>query len=234
MIVQRRALLIVLSGALVFGGRVHAGETPLTVVTLGDSITRGIRPGVKPEETFTAYLQVELGKQGIKAMAVNVGIGGERTDQALKRFAKDVAARKPAVVTIMYGHNDCHVDKGKKESRLPIGEFRANLKRLVSEARKEGIRPILMTPPCYARSAGPDGAGDHPNVKLGQYAEACRAVAKEMDVPLVDHFAHWSRALADGVDLKEWTTDLYHPNPRGHRIMAERMTSVVVEVLRKK
>ncbi len=228
----RLALLLALLCA--WPAALRGADAPLTVVTLGDSITRGVRAGVKANETFSAYLQADLRGKGVNAQVVNAGIGGERTNQALDRLARDVLARKPAVVTIMYGHNDSHVEPGRKVPRLPAKEYRANLKALVARLRKAGIKPILMTPPCYDKSAGKDGAGDHFNVRLGEYAAICREVARQEKVPLIDHFAHWSKAEKDGADLRTWTTDLYHPNPRGHREMARVMLPVVLAQLRGK
>jgi hypothetical protein len=58
------------------------------IVVLGDSITKGVRPGVTAEETFAAVLQRRLLEQGLSYEVINRGIGGERTDQALKRLAR--------------------------------------------------------------------------------------------------------------------------------------------------
>lgn len=51
-------------------------------------------------------LQAALRKEGVQCEVTDVGIGGERRDGALKRFAKDVIDLKPKAVTIMYGTND--------------------------------------------------------------------------------------------------------------------------------
>src|SRR5262249_42351277 len=117
-------------------------QAPVKIVTLGDSITRGVRQGVKAEETFSHLLQESLRKEGINAEVVNVGVGGETTAGALARLSKAVIALKPRVVTIMYGTNDSYVDKGKKDSRLSADEYRANLRKLIDELRKAGITPI--------------------------------------------------------------------------------------------
>ena len=44
----------------------------------------------------------------------------------------------------------------------------------------------------------------------------------------------WTAAEAEakGQDLGEWTTDQCHPNPAGHRVMAESITPVLSEVLK--
>jgi len=209
-----------------------ADDTEIRIVTLGDSITRGVRAGVKPEETFAALLQDSLQKKKINARAINVGIGGERTDQALARLAKGVIALKPHVVTIMYGTNDSYVDRGQKEPRLTVTQYEENLKKIVAELGRVGVKPILMTPPRWGNKAK-NGIGENPNSRLEKYAEACRKVAKETKTPLVDHYAYWSEKAKAGVDIGSWTTDQCHPNPRGHREIVELMMPVVVKVLQR-
>ena len=209
------------------GAPANADEGQLRIVTLGDSITRGVRPGVKPDETFSARLEVMLREQGMAVEVINVGIGGERTDQALHRLDKDVIARKPAVVTIMYGTNDSYVDKGKSAPRISVEEYRANLEKLVANLRAAGIHPVLMTEPRWGRKAALNGAGENPNVLLEKYVAACRDVAKEKKVPLVDHFRIWTERDSAGVDLGTLTTDQCHPNPAGHQLIAETMRPVL-------
>ena len=43
-----------------------------------------------------------------------------------------------------------------------------------------------------------NGLGENPNVRLSPYMDACREVAAECRVPLVDHFARWSEARSKG------------------------------------
>jgi acyl-CoA thioesterase-1 len=203
-----------------------------TVVTLGDSITKGVRPGVRADETFAALLAARLKEQGVAAEVVNVGVGGERTDQALARLDRAVLSRRPGVVTVMYGTNDSYVDRGASASRIDVAAYRKNLESLVARLRAGGAEPVLMTPPRWADGASPDGLGENPNVRLEPYVRACRDVARAGRVPLVDHFADWSAAARQGTDLRAWTTDGCHPNPEGHRRMAERILPVVLGRLR--
>ena len=207
-----------------------ADEAPITIVTLGDSITKGVRSGVKPEETFAALVEADLKKQGIAARVINVGIGGERTDQALVRLDKEVLSHKPRIVTIMYGTNDSFVDKGKKEPRLTAREFRENLVAIVTKLRAAGVTPVLMTEPRWGPE-GRNGLDETPNGLLEKYVEECRSVAKDQKVPLVDHFAHWTKAESEGTKIADWTTDQCHPNPAGHQVMADLMLPVVLEAL---
>lgn len=224
------ALFVFMNPAL---GQTEKSE-PIRIITLGDSITKGVRPGVKAEETFAALLQESLKKEGIAAEVTNVGIGGERTDQALKRLQSQVIDKKPNIVTIMYGTNDSFVDKGKTTSRLTEAEYRANLKSIVEELRKAGIKPILMQPNPFGGKYSNNGVGEHPNKRLDLYVGVNREVAKEMKAPTVDHHERWSRAVKDGVDIEQWMTDSCHPNPKGHEEMAKLMLPVVIKVIRGK
>ncbi|MBX3440687.1 MAG: hypothetical protein KF861_24565, partial [Planctomycetaceae bacterium] len=203
---------------------------PFTIVTLGDSITKGVRPGVTAEETFATLIETALKNQGRTGRVVNVGLGGERTDQALARL-NDVIALQPRVVTIMYGTNDSYVDQGQSASRLTVDEYRTNLQALVSQLLLRGIEPVLMTEPRWAASAGLNGLGEHPNVRLEPFVDACRAVARELKVPLVDHFAYWTDQERGGRNLADWTTDGCHPNPAGHRELANLMLPVLTRAV---
>lgn len=207
---------------------------PVTIVTLGDSITKGVRQGVSADETFSAVLEKNLRAAGIDATVINVGVGGERTDQALTRLDEAVIARNPDLVAVMYGTNDCYVDKNKTESRLAPDAYRANLHTLVDRLRDKGIQVILMTETRYADESRPNGLGEHGNVRLTRYIEICREVARETDTPLVDNFAVWTRHNAAGDSLSGWVTDGIHPNPHGHRIIAETMQPVIVDAIRKR
>jgi lysophospholipase L1-like esterase len=205
---------------------------PVKIVALGDSITRAERAGVGPTETFAWMLGAELRSLGVNAETVNVGIGGERTDQALARLDQQVLALKPNVVTIMYGTNDSYVDIGAKAPRLTKEQYAANLRELVKRLRAAGIEPILMTPPRWGKEAR-NGANENPNVRLAEYAASCREVAKSEQAALVDHFAAWTEAESKGEDIAGWTTDQCHPNPRGQRILTDTLLPVVLAALKK-
>jgi lysophospholipase L1-like esterase len=206
----------------------RAADRVVHLVTLGDSITRGQREGVKAEETFAALLGQGLSTKRRQVQVTNVGIGGEQTDQGLARLDKILALR-PQIVTIMYGTCDSHVDPGKETSRLTVDQYRANLEELIKRLRAAKVEPVLMTPPAWGAKAK-DGLGENPNGRLAPFVEACREVAKTEKVPLVDHNALWSEKQAGGFDIGTWTTDQCHPNVAGHRIMAETIAPVLKEV----
>ena len=210
--------------------RDETSRSPVRIVTLGDSITKGARRGVRTDQTFAALLERSLSAQGLAIEVANAGIGGERTDQALKRL-DDIISLKPHLVTIMYGTNDSAIDRGKNSSRLSSAKYRTNLVQIVDKLKAAGIAPVLMTEPCMGDAQRVNGIGEHPNIALETFTNHCRKVARELDVPLVDHFRYWTKQSESGIDVGQWTTDQCHPNPEGHRQIAVRMLPTVAFAL---
>ncbi|MGD9646191.1 MAG: GDSL-type esterase/lipase family protein [Pirellulales bacterium] len=235
--VCRRPLLFLLMlwAPLVVSADEPSTNKPTTIVALGDSITRGTRPGVTAEQTFAHLLEKKLIDSGRDVRVVNQGVGGETTAGALARLDRDVLPVHPQIVVIMYGTNDCWVDAGKQASRLSVEDYERNLTELVRRVRAAGAEPILMTEPCYAAKSPANGLGEHGNVRLELFMAYCLGVAARHDVDFVDNYFDWFRAMQAGQSIEAWTTDGYHPNPTGHaRIAAEMFDSVADAVDRAK
>lgn len=203
------------------------------VVVLGDSITRGVRTGVGRDEIYQTLIHNMLTKPSRELEVLNQGIGGERTDQALKRLDKSVISLKPDIVTVMYGTNDSYVDIGKNKSRISADAYEQNLRQIAERLQDAGIQVVLMTEPRWGAAAKNNGVGEHPNLRLEKYLDRCRKVAQEMKLPLVDHYSHWKQQEEAGVVIGEWTTDQCHPNGTGHAELAKIMKPVLEQVLQK-
>ncbi len=202
------------------------------IVALGDSITRGARPRVTPQQTFPALTQAALREAGVRAQVHNVGIGSERTDLALQRLKQDVISQHPHLVVVMYGTNDSWVDKGKTASRLTEAEFENNLREIVRRLRAAKIGVVLMTEPKFGEKNPHNGLDEDPNRRLARYMEITRKVARETGVALVDNFARWDAAQTGGTVLQMWTTDGCHPNVTGHAEMAREIAATMLPLAR--
>ena len=202
------------------------------MITLGDSITRGARPRVTPQQTFPALTQAALREAGVRVQVHNVGIGSERTDLALQRLDRDVISQRPDIVTVMYGTNDSWVDQGKTVSRLTAAEFERNLREIVGRLHAAKIGVVLMTAPKFGEKNPRNGLDEDPNRRLAPYMELTRKVARETGVALVDHFARWDAAQASGTVLQTWTTDGCHPNVTGHDELARAIAAKVLPLTR--
>ncbi|MEX1115431.1 MAG: rhamnogalacturonan acetylesterase [Akkermansiaceae bacterium] len=171
----------------VFLTNISAGETA-RIVLVGDS-TVATRTG------WGDSLATML-KPG--AECLNMGRGGRSSKSYRKEgWWKKTIAAKPAWVLIQFGHND-QPGKGPERETDPKTTFRENLKRYVAEARDAGAKPVLVTsltrrnfnawgkidPANLEHST--DGQGAKSKDYLADYAEATRAVAAEMKLPLID------------------------------------------------
>ncbi|MFC2142596.1 GDSL-type esterase/lipase family protein [Acidobacteriota bacterium] len=209
------------------------GDSPITIVALGDSITKGVRQGVSSEHTFSSILNELLFETGVSAEVVNQGVAREQADMALARLEQNVLTLGPDYVVIMYGTNDAYIDEGNEDPRLPLEEYAQNLSELVKKCREAGAEPLLLTsPPMGKRSP----AGKYQpyvsqglNFRLADYAEACRKVALAEDVPVVDLFGEWSAQARKGTDIDRWMTDGVHPNAEGHGLIAKSLYYVLAE-----
>lgn len=94
-------------------------------------------------------------------------------------------------VLVQFGHNDQPGKPGRSTDLAT--EYPDNLRRYVAEIRAAGAHPVLVTPLTRRQFENGVLLDD-----LAPWAEATRAVARELDVPLVDLHAR-SRALVQGM-----------------------------------
>jgi len=89
-----------------------------------------------------------------------------------------------------------------------------------------------MTEPALGPEAR-NGLDEKPESSPRNFIDECRAMAKDRKLPLVDHFAHWTKAEAEGTKIADWTTDQCTPIPRPSR-HGDLMLPVVLKAIREK
>jgi lysophospholipase L1-like esterase len=124
--------------------------------------------------------------------------------KALERMRSNSAPQNQWVL-IQFGHND-QPGKPGRSTELET-EYPANLKQYVSEARTAGLKPVLVTP--LSRRSFKDG--QHVD-DLAPWALAMKAVAQELQVPLIDLHAS-SRAHVSAIGTT--AADRYAVSPPG-------------------
>jgi lysophospholipase L1-like esterase len=209
-------------------------QKTIKILTFGDSITKGVRDGVRASQTYTYYLGKILKKHGLQVQMIREGISGEDTRGALLRIQHDVIEKKPYCVTIMYGTNDAYIDVQDDENdttpRVPLMQYEKNLRIIIQKLKHNNIKPVLITPiplgNFWAANVGIYRQKER-NFLLKKYAETVRRVAVEESVPLVDLFRHWLERKEKGQDIEAWLTDGVHPNPKGNRFIAVTIFNVL-------
>ncbi|WP_372360524.1 GDSL-type esterase/lipase family protein [Xanthomonas axonopodis pv. poinsettiicola] len=159
------------------------------IVLVGDSTT-AVQGGWGPSfcaQHVTSFLS-----------CVNLARGGRSTANYRAEGSWEIALKelrsggyRQVVVLIQFGHNDQPGKPGRSTDLAT--EFPANLRRYVAEARAAGAVPVLVTPLTRRQFERGQLLDD-----LGPWAEATRAVARELQVPLIDLHAR-SRALVQGM-----------------------------------
>lgn len=219
---------------------------PGGIILFGDSTTAA-RPGAV-KKVYSVRIEEALQSIGSSLPVYNAGVGGNTTRDALKRVERDVLRHKPRVVVMQFGINDSAVDVWKNppatEPRIPLAEYIDNLRDLTAALKSTGAKVILMTTnPIRWTSRLRDRYGKPPYdrdreegfdaLALADYNESLRALAKELQVPLVDvRSAYPGFAAAKGTGVEGLLLDGMHPNDLGHELVAELLLPVIRDSVR--
>jgi len=194
-------------------------DTGRKIVALGDSTTAGT-PGFRspieappagrgnPESQYE-YWMMKLHPQW---MVLNRGVNGERSDQILARFERDVTKELPEVVVILAGVND--IFQGRKPDSVE-----RNLLTMYRRAKELRIVPVAATVLPY-NIAGRREAGSIGTVNLW-----VEATAKEEGIPFCD--TNLAVRRNDNPNLLASSPDGLHPDVDGYRKMGEALATVI-------
>jgi lysophospholipase L1-like esterase len=185
------------------------------IIAIGDSITQAGGYLTDVDAVLKAKYP-ELKLPPIK----NVGIGGQKAEDLVARFERDVIAQKPAVVTISIGINDVWHRLPKPHDPKVLASYWTNVATMVDMAQKAGIKVILLTPTLIYEELDAPG-----NLRLRVYIEAEKQVAREKRCTLIDLHHRFLVATANRPhELKSepiWlTSDGVHMRPAGDALMA--------------
>jgi len=202
----------------------------MLVVGFGDSITAGVF--LSTEDTFLYKLGLKYGFE-----ALNAGVPGNTTSQALVRMQPDVLDKKPDICIIEFGMND-HVAKDIDKPDVDPATFKANLTKMIHKLQAKKCIPILCTiSPIIEGNADEYYYNRHPQewyltppgaqAWIDRYSQIVRDVAAEKHVRLADVAAKFAEHLRHGGTLtgpdgvlrnldNAGADDGVHPSPAGH------------------
>jgi len=215
-ITRRRALAAALGLALPAFSR--ADDKKIRIAMVGDSTMASYPNPPKDRPDLHGWGQV-FGEHFTKRVEIsNHAASGRSTKSfiAEKRWEK-VLEEKPDYVFIQFGHND-----QKDKTLAPDEGYRDYLIRYIEEARKAGIKPVLVTP-VARRTFDKEGK---PTTSLTPFANATKKVAKDKGVPVIDlhqlSFDLYAKLGDKGsADFSPSETDRTHFSKKGAKAMAE-------------
>ncbi|NOY82288.1 MAG: SGNH/GDSL hydrolase family protein [Kiritimatiellaeota bacterium] len=189
-----------------------------TLLFLGDSITH--------QCLYTRYVTLfYMTRYPLTPLHFyNSGVGGDQAANALKRFEYDVAAMRPACVTVLLGMND---GRYRPLGEPQFGIYKTNMTALVDRLQKEtAARIFLLTPSMYDVKArtmrGRPGIPGY-NDALVAFGEFLVSLGKERGLPVVNLNRPLVEATAALRRSKPEATLIpggVHPDPAGHLVMA--------------
>ena len=221
-----------------------------TIVVYGDSISRGvIYDAEKQKHTLLLESFTNLLRGNLKGVVFNAAKFGNTLIDGLKRLSNDVLRRKPDIVLIEFGGNDCDY-RWDRIAENPSGEFKPNtecstfydlLTELVKKLDSMKIVPVLVSlPPLdadkYFRWISHNsehaknnilqfiGSISHIYAWHERYNAAILRVAEETKTRLIDIR---SAFLREDDYTKLICADGIHPNKEGHKVIAEKILQYI-------
>jgi len=173
-------------------------DQPPVILVVGDSLSSGY--GIDTEQGWVRLLDKRLQSGSRRFRVVNLSISGETTRAATAVLDPALPKYRPAIVIIGLGGND-----GLRG--ISLGEMRNNLEHLVSAARAQGARVLLLgmrLPPNYG------------SYYAGKFHEVYQQLAAELQVPLVPFFL---AGVAE--DRRLMQEDNIHPNAAAQPILLD-------------
>ena len=191
------------------------------IVCLGDSTTAGTPGFLSPIEAppdgegdVRSQYAYWMAKSHPEWEVLNRGVNGERTDQILARFQRDVVEEKPKWVIILGGVNDIFQGFPMEFAEHNLAEMYDRTTRVESIPVACTVLPYDIMSPGQARARR----------ELNGWIEA---EARKRAIPLVDTSSAVSRKGEP--DRLEGTPDGLHPDVEGYRRMAEAISAVLEE-----
>ena len=186
----------------------HAQEMK-NILAFGDSLTAGY--GLGPGEGFTDQLERTLNEQGLNVKVANAGVSGDTTSGGLSRLEWVLASASDVdLVILALGGNDAL--RGIQPEIT-----RQNMDKMVSILKEKNI-PILIAGMMAPPNLGPQ-YGDKFNTIYSD-------MAKKYDVAIYPFFLD---GVAGFLELNQ--NDRIHPNPKGVKIITEKMSPSIIEIL---
>lgn len=188
----------------------QVAETTKNIVFLGDSLSAGY--GVEPNESFPALIAEKVRAANLPYHVENAGLSGDTSAGGLRRI--DWLLQKPVDVLVLeLGGND-----GLRG--LPVEAMKSNLQAIIDKVTAKNPQAKIVI------------AGMQIPPNLGPaYTEQFRRVYAELAER--NHAALIAFLLENVGGIRNLNqSDMIHPNPHGHRIIAETVWRALEPILR--
>lgn len=197
--------LLIILVALFF----QASTKPKTILFYGDSLTAGY--GLSTEEAFPAIVGRKLNEKGKNTKIINAGLSGETTAGGLTRI--DWVLKQPVDIFVLeLGPND-----GLRG--LPLEQTEKNLQAIIDKVKAKNPNVKIV----IAGMMVPPNIGQDYTEKFKKIFPRVASKNKAVLIPFL------LQDVAGNEKLN--LPDRIHPNPEGHKIVAENVLKVLEPLL---
>jgi beta-glucosidase len=189
----------------------------IKLLFIGDSITDAWSGS--PRDSGQKEWEKRFAPRG----AINLGIGGDRSQHVLWRLENgNIVGLKPKAAVLMIGTNNSN---GKDNTAEEIAD---GIKAIVAKLRKELPETKILLLAIFPRGA-------KPNAQREKNAQASKLASEVADGKMVYYLDIGDKFLeADGTLTKEIMPDLLHLSPKGYTIWADAIEPKVAELMGEK
>jgi len=202
------------------------------ILLLGDSLT---------QISWDGWVGRFADRYQRRADVLNRGMSGYNTRWYLPYAKQSGIWNEPGKVvltTIFFGANDASLATENPHHHVPIEEYMSNLTELVKKTKESfpESQILLITPPPvhhgqritfqiekYGNKA--TGILERTLESAGQYADACKMVATNLQLPVLDLFTSMKDAPVD--DFGIFFYDGLHFSQEGHRFVLEQLLAAI-------
>lgn len=199
----------------------------------GDSITDAKRDRNDPHDMGNGYPKYASAMIAdafgqIDFEFINLGIGGNRSDDLLDRMQSDIIDVSPDIVSILIGINDVwHRHSYGKE--MTDEQFEANYRTILERIRKETHAKILMIAPFLLYTPDKESWRDE--------VERITAIVRRLATEYADAYLPMDELFAQVLPSAPiptyYSEDGVHPNAEGSALIAEHYLRVITPLLEK-
>ncbi len=208
-----------------------------TVLFVGDSITdcgRGRYDNIyawAPGQhggSYVADVEAELllSYTDLQIKILNRGISDNTIRDLKERWQTDVMDWNPDWVFVLIGINDAWKQfqyPNVADKWVQKDEYERTYRELI-EATKPTVKQMVLMTPYYL-----DINREAPmRMRMTEFADVVRRLAREYDLPLVDLQAAWDKLL-EKMYYQQIAADMVHPNHVGHVYIAKQIMKLLEE-----
>lgn len=159
---------------------------------------------------------------------INLGIGGNRTDQLFDRIYLDGIKLNPDVISILIGINDIGHRYGVERIATSDAQFELNYRGILDRLKNETSAKIVIMAPYLLDAKRPAGMRED----LKKILPIVRKLAEEyadVYIPLDQYF---DEALKTQPEPLYYSGDAVHPNENGKQFIGKIYADAVIPVIK--